>query len=122
MLQIIKRFFKDKPEVIDASILPVPEQIKFWKKANDKMKWRIQSDEFDRIETPPQLIEKDRCDGFSGVILSYGFDDDDHGNADAVLSSKMAWEYACQQKKRRIPFMTFGDYDTEHRVMQKKKR
>lgn len=102
MLQIIKRFFKGKPEDVDTSILSVSEQIKSWQKANEKMAWNIQMDEFDRIETPPQVTEKDRRDGFSSVILSYGFGDDGQRNADAVLSGKMAWEYACRQKKRKV--------------------
>lgn len=102
MLQIIKQLFKGKPEVADAFILSVLEQIKSWEKANQKMAWGIQANEFDKIGIPPQLTDKDRRDGFSGVILSYGFGNDGHGNADAVLSGKMAWEYACQGKKRKI--------------------
>lgn len=79
---------------IEPSILPVTRQIDSWQKANEKMAWDILRDEFDRIKTPPQITEKDRFDGFVDVILSYGFGDDGHGNADSVLSGKAAWEYA----------------------------
>ncbi|MBC8392260.1 MAG: hypothetical protein H8E17_06825 [Deltaproteobacteria bacterium] len=74
--------------------MPVSQQIKSWQKANRKMAWGIQDTEFERIEAPPPLAEDDRRGGFIGVILSYGFGDDGTGNADSVLSGKMAWEYA----------------------------
>ena len=66
------------------------------------MAWGIPEYEFDRIEAPPQLAEDDRRDGFIGVILSYGFGDDGTGNADSVLSGKMAWEYARKLRKKKI--------------------
>lgn len=99
MLQTIRRFFKGKSEDPDNFILPITKQIKSWRKANRKMEWGIQEAEFDQIETPPQITDKDKRNGFVGVILSYGFGHDGHGNADAVLSGKMVWEYACKHKR-----------------------
>ncbi|MGD2028404.1 MAG: hypothetical protein PVG86_00595 [Desulfobacterales bacterium] len=93
---MIKRTPKDS----DDSILPITDQIKSWRKASRKMAWGIPESEFDVIGASPGLTDKDRRDGFVGVILSYGFGQDGHGNADAVLSGKWAWEYAC--KRRRV--------------------
>jgi hypothetical protein len=98
MLHIIKRFIRRKPKDKDGSILPIPDQINSWRAANRKMEWGIQEAEFERIGAPPLLTDKDRRDGFVGVILCYGFGHDGHGNADAVLSGKLAWEYACKRR------------------------
>ena len=98
MLPTIKQFIKDRSKTLNGSILSIPEQIKSWRTANRKMAWGLQKDEFYRIGTSPRLTEKDRRNGFVGVILSYGFGDDGHGNADAVLSGKLAWEYACKRR------------------------
>ena len=62
------------------------------------MEWGIQEAELDRIGAPPLLTDKDSRNGFVGVILSYGFGHDGHGNADAVLSGKLAWEYAFKRR------------------------
>jgi hypothetical protein len=99
MLQTIKRFIKSKSKAPDDSILSIPDQIKSWRTANRKMAWGIQEAEFDRIGAPPQLTDKDRRDGFVGLILSYGFGHDGHANADAALSGKLAWEYACNRRR-----------------------
>ncbi len=100
MLQTIKRFIKSKSKAPDDTILSIPDQIESWRTANRKMAWGIQDADFDRIGTPPQLTDQDRRDGFVGVILSYGFGQDGHGNADAVLSGRLAWEYV--RKRRKI--------------------
>lgn len=75
-------------------ILPVQAQLKAWRKANRKMKWGISEDEFSAVDTTPALSEQDRADGFIGNLLSYGFGEDGSGHADAVLSGKLAWDYA----------------------------
>ena len=98
MLQTIKRFIRRKSKDKNGSILPITDQIDSWRTANQNMVWGIQEVEFDRISAPPLLTEKDRRDGFGGVILCYGFGHDGHGNADAVLSGKLAWEYACKRR------------------------
>ena len=81
-------------------ILPGADQIKAWQKANRKMKWGITEKEFTAIGPPPTLSPKDRDDGFVGPILSYGFGDDGQGNADAVLSGRLAWAYARKLRNR----------------------
>jgi hypothetical protein len=90
---------KDKAKDLSHLILPVHKQIRAWHKANRKMKWRIESKAFDRIEVPLALTEDDRSQGFIGVALFYGFGEDGFGNADPVLSGKVAWEYACKYKR-----------------------
>jgi len=84
----------------DDTILPVTRQIDSWQKANEKMAWGIRKDEFGRINAPPQITDRDRFDGFVDVILSYGFGDDGNGNADSVLSGKVAWDCACRKHKK----------------------
>jgi len=65
------------------------------------MAWDIHEAEFHRIGAPPLLTEKDRRDRLVGVILCYGFGHDGHGNADAVLSGRLAWEYACKRRRMK---------------------
>jgi len=98
-LRELSLFSKEKSREQQDTILPVIRQIDSWQKANEKMDWGISSDEFYQIKAPPQITEKDRYDGFIHVILFYGFGDDGQGNADSILSGKMAWEYA--RKHRR---------------------
>jgi len=86
---------------VDGFILDRNAQIRAWKKANKKMGWGIGQEEFDRIGQPPEIIEQDRRDGFVGAVLFYGFGDDGRGYSDAVLSGKLAWEYAVRSRKRR---------------------
>lgn len=76
-------------------------QLKAWRKANRKMKWGIRAAEFEAVDSGPLLSEQDRSDGFIGSILSYGFGDDGNGNADAVLSGKLAWAYAEKHLRRK---------------------
>ena len=78
--------------------LSVDRQLKAWRKANRKMKWGISNFELHRLPEPPELTPDDLFEGFEGVVLSYGFGDDGTGNSDAVLSGKLAWDFA----KKRI--------------------
>ena len=90
--------------------LAASEQIKSWRKANHKMDWGILPDEFDLIETPPMITSEDRRQGFSGTVLFYGFGDDGLGNADTVLSGKLAWEYACKRRKSKTWQCEYVDF------------
>jgi len=90
-----------RKESTDRFILDRDAQIRAWKKANEKMGWNIDQEEFDRIGQPPEITDQDRKDGFVGAALFYGFGDDDSGHADAVLSGKLAWAYAVRSRKRR---------------------
>ena len=90
---------KDKTEDLSRLLLPVKKQIQAWHKANRRMKWGINRAAFENIEPLPSLTEEDRDQGFIGVALFYGFGDDGFGNADAVLSGKIAWEYAVKYKR-----------------------
>ena len=95
-------------------LLPVEEQIRTWYKAGRQMKWGIGKAAFAAIGPPPRLTEGDRADGFSGVILSHGFGDDGQGNADAVLSGRLAWAYARKRRRGRTwqcRYIEFGKSD-----------
>lgn len=75
-------------------IFPIEKQIKSWRRASRRMSWGINRTEFDMVETPPPLTERDREEGFIGAALFYGFGDDGVGNSDPVLSGRLTWEYA----------------------------
>ena len=91
-------------------ILPIQDQIKAWHIANRKMGWSITENEFDALETPPELTNEHRSQGFRGTVLFYGFGDDGMGNADAVFSGKLAWEYACKRKKPKTWQCEYVDF------------
>ena len=96
-------------------ILNPREQIKAWRKADRKMAWGIRKEDFDAIQVPPSLTEEDRDAGFVGVGLFYGFGDDGFGNADAVLSGKLAWKYAQSVRRRKTWQCEYVDFDqTDH--------
>jgi hypothetical protein len=78
-------------------ILPAHKQIRSWRRVNRKRKWGITAAEFRQIRPPPELTRVDISDGFVGNVLSYGFGNDGKGNADSVLSGKLAWEHASKQ-------------------------
>ena len=102
---------KNKTEDLSHLVLPVQKQIQAWRKANRKMKWGIKREAFDCIEVPPVLTEDDRSQGFIGVTLFYGFGDDGFGNADPVLSGKVAWEYARKYKRGRTWQCEYIDFN-----------
>jgi hypothetical protein len=83
-------------------------QIRAWKRANRKMGWRIPEEAFARIGEPLEITDQERGDGFVGPALFYGFGDDGQGHADAVLSGKLAWEYAVRSRKWRGGTWTCG--------------
>ena len=65
------------------------------------MTWGIKEKEFGLLQPPPPITEADVHQGFTGAVLFYGFGDDGAGNADAVLSGKLAWDYARKRRKRK---------------------
>lgn len=83
-------------------ILPVEGQIRAWRKANRRMRWGIGEEAFAAVGSAPPLSSADRADGFIGAVLSYGFGADGAGGADAVLSGRRAWDYACRQRRRKV--------------------
>jgi hypothetical protein len=102
---------KDQSKTKEKLILPVQDQIKAWRIASRKMGWSITQDEFDTLETPPELTDESRGQGFRGTVLFYGFGDDGAGNADAVLSGKLAWEYACKRRKQKTWQCEYVDFN-----------
>jgi len=93
----------------------VERQTKAWRKANRRMKWGIADLEFSRLPKPPMLTETDLAEGFDGVILSYGFGDDGSGNADSVLSGKLAWDFAVKRRRNRSWQCRYIDFNkTDH--------
>jgi hypothetical protein len=96
-------------------LCPVSAQIAAWRKANRIMRWRIPEKEFETISAPPRLTKTDIRDGFTGVILSYGFGDDGQGNADAALSGKLAWDFAVKRRRPKSWQCEYIDFDhSEH--------
>ncbi len=93
-------------------ILSFSRQIRAWKRANRKMGWGISEDEFNILDTFPELTQNDIIQGYSGFSICYGFGDDGKGNADAVLSGKVVWDYALKIKSKRTwqcEYIRFGD-------------
>lgn len=108
MLNISLKFERENTT---SFLLGVAEQIKAWQKANRKMKWGIPKNAFAAIGQPPSLSSRDRSDGFVGTILSYGFGDDGRGAADAVLSGRLAWEYARKKRWSATWHCRYIDFD-----------
>ena len=94
-------FLKASSQNQKPKILSIKEQIKNWRRADRKMGWGIGNDEFERLEASsvPPLRDNGGLNGFIGSALFYGFGDDGRGNSDAVISGKLAWEYALKQRK-----------------------
>jgi hypothetical protein len=95
---------------MDTLILAAQDQIKAWRKADRKMGWGITQDEFDMLEDLPALSDENRRNGFRGSVLFYGFGDDGSDHADAVLSGKLAWEYACKSRKHKTWQCEYVDF------------
>ena len=105
-------FLKGNPQDHGAVVFPVKEQIKAWRRADQKMGWGIDNSEFDKLGAllPPPLTDNDRMGGFIGAVLFYGFGKDGRGNADAVLSGKLAWEYALKDRKGKTWQCEYVDF------------
>ncbi len=93
------------------AILPVERQVRAWRRANRRMGWKIPALAFRRLPPVPVPTPTDREEGFSGVILSYGFGRVNADVSDAVLSGKMAWALACRRWKVRTWQCRYIDFD-----------
>jgi len=60
---------KGQPKTGANLILSMQEQVKAWRKASQKMGWKITDNEFDRLEARPSLKDEDRTQGFMGAVL-----------------------------------------------------
>ena len=105
--------FSKESKIRNRSILPAQEQIDAWRKANRRMDWSISDGEIDAATTlrRPSLTEDDRRRGFIGTVLFYGFGDDGAGGSDAVLSGKLAWEYAVKIRKGKTWRCEYVDFN-----------
>jgi hypothetical protein len=95
-------------------MVPVERQVRAWRRAGRRMRGRLPNAAFRQIPTPPDLTPADRADGFTGVILSYGFGASQTEDADAVLSGQLAWERACRSwrvKTWQCRYIHFGRAD-----------
>jgi hypothetical protein len=106
-----KLFSESTSEERSRLVRPVNRQIKAWNKANRKMGWGITNEEFDKIGELPQLTESELQQGYIGAVLFCGFGDDGFGNADSVLSGKMAWDYAIKRKKKKAWHCEYIHFD-----------
>jgi hypothetical protein len=93
-------------------VLSINKQIRHWYKASRKMNWRISRVEFERLNAKPTptLTKEDRARGFSGLALFYGFGNNEHGDSNAVLSGKLAWEYALKDRKGKTWQCEYVDF------------
>jgi len=91
---------RSAPRELEAEILSLEEQADAWRKASRKMRWDIKEEEFEGLSQPPSITADELAAGFSGTVLFYGFGDDGEGNSGAVLSGKLAWDYAGKSRKR----------------------
>jgi hypothetical protein len=93
-------------------VLSINEQIRRWNKASRKMNWRIRRVEFERLDAPPPptLAKEERARGFIGLALFYGFGNNEHGDSDAVLSGKLAWDYALKDRKGKTWQCEYVDF------------
>ncbi|MEJ2099814.1 MAG: hypothetical protein P8X68_07535 [Desulfobacterales bacterium] len=104
-------FLNNSPPGKGAVILPMKEQIKAWRRAAQKMGWSIDNREFEKLDVlPAPLTDNDRKCGFIGTVLFYGFGEDSHGHANAVLSGKSAWEYALKDRKGKTWRCEYVDF------------
>jgi len=104
-------FLKASMQDPKPKILSIREQIKNWRRADQKMGWDIGNDEFERLEASSVTPSMDngRAHGFMGFALFYGFGNDGRGNSDAVLSGKLAWEYAIKRRSTwRCEYVDFN--------------
>lgn len=103
---LIKGWAADPNELM----LPADKQVRAWQRADRKMNWGIPATEFDEIAPMPQLSPEEIEEGFIGAVLSYGFGNDGHGNADSVLSAQRGWEYARKNIFRRTWQCEYVDF------------
>jgi hypothetical protein len=110
-------FSPERPAVAawDAAILPLEDQIDAWRRAGEKMRWRLTEEEFAHIAAPLPLTEEEKTEGLEGSALFYGFGEDAEGHADPVLSGKAAWDYALKTRKKKTiwqsPYIAFDRPD-----------
>lgn len=97
-------------------MLPLASQIKAWRQASRRMRWKIPKAAFAAIGSPPEFGERDRKDGFSGVMLCYGFGNDGSGQADPIESAGRAWAYAIKTRKKRTWWCQYIEFDTAEHV------
>jgi len=105
-------FSKERADAGQSSIFPLKMQIKFWRKANRRMGWSIGDEEFARVAAlrPVAMTDEDQRQGLVGTALFYGFGNDDSARADAVLSGRLAWEYACKMRKGKTWQCEYVDF------------
>lgn len=110
---IFKIFSKGILKSHGAIILEMKEQIRVWRRTDRKMGWGIDNEEFGVLEAslPLPLTDRDRKQGFIGSVLFYGFGEDEHGNSDAVLSGKLAWEYAIKRRRGKTWQCEYVDFN-----------
>jgi hypothetical protein len=109
-------FLRESPDVEIDPTLPVADQVKAWRKAGRQMGWPISGRELDSVAawpSPPALTDEDRSQGLVGTVLFYGFGDHGSDHSDAVLSGKLAWEYACRSRKGKTWQCEYIDFNKQ---------
>ncbi len=78
------------------------------------MSWSIGKEEFAKIVDLLPLTKDNKDTEHTAFCLFYGFGDDDNNHADAVLSGKLAWDYARRSRKKETwqsPYINFDNPD-----------
>ena len=97
-------------------LAPIERQVRKWRRANRRMRWRIPASAFRDLPAPPALTAADREDGFIGVLLAYGFGRSDAGGSDAVLSGALAWALARRRWKLKTSQCRYIDFAKPDRI------
>jgi hypothetical protein len=99
----------------DKIFLAAKDQIRNWRRASRKMKWKISKEAFEAVNSfsaNNQLSEDRIC----GTVLCYGFGDDGAGASDAVLSGRLTWQYALKRWKNRTWQCEYIDFDKSDHI------
>ena len=111
--RLTKYVLKEPPDIQRHPVLSIPHQIKAWRKANRRMGRPIGIDELNEITVrpPPEFAENEEEPEIGGTGLFYGFGADGSDVSDAVLSGKLAWEYACSRRKGKTWQCEYIDFN-----------
>lgn len=118
MVPLFSKSIRRKPAHEPGEYLnrPVSDQIRSWKKANRRMRWRISKEEFHEVMERARSRDEADVHGFRKVALFYGFGDDGRGNADPVFSGKVAWEYARRNWWRKTWKCRYIDFEKSDHI------
>jgi len=105
-----------KDRIGNQMTVPVGGQIRAWRRANRRMRWKIPAAAFEAIAPPPELSDGDRRDGYTERVLCHGFGDDGRGHADPIASAGRSWDYARKTRRKKTWRCEYIEFDTTEHV------